>query len=72
VLGAVPATDGPKLVRDYRKGRLDLRYVRGRSALGPAGQAARHHARVAGGEDRLDAYVPSRCAKGPAGGGGWS
>ncbi|GAA3393596.1 sucrase ferredoxin [Cryptosporangium minutisporangium] len=42
----------------YRAGRLVPQYLRGRSAFPPAVQAAQHYARLATGDDRIDALRP--------------
>lgn len=55
VLGGVPAGAGPALVRDYRSGTLDPRWLRGRSCLPPAVQAAQHLARIRTGANGVDA-----------------
>lgn len=54
VLGGVPPGDAVGVVKEYTAGRVDPRYVRGRSTLAPAAQAAQHHARLATGELRVD------------------
>src|SRR5690348_5226867 len=56
--GRVDSTDGAELVRLYLDGRLDHRYLRGRTSLPHAVQAAQHFARDAYGEDRIDALYP--------------
>ena len=55
VLGGLTAADAPAIVRDYAEGRLDPLWVRGRSSLPPAVQAAQHHARAATGALGVDA-----------------
>lgn len=55
VLGGVPAADGPDAVRHYRNGFLDPRWIRGRSCLAPAVQAAQHEARIRTGAWGVDA-----------------
>lgn len=55
LLGGVPVPDAVEAVRDYGVGRLDPRWVRGRSSLPPAAQAAQHHARAATGATGVDA-----------------
>lgn len=53
--GRVDSTDGAELVRLYLDGRLDDRFLRGRTSVPHAVQAAQHFAREALGEDRIDA-----------------
>jgi hypothetical protein len=55
VLGGVPPADAAGVLDDHRAGRIEPRYLRGRSSLVPAAQAAQHHARLATGADGLDA-----------------
>ncbi len=52
--GGVPAPDAVALVKDYAAGILDPRWLRGRSSLPPAVQAAQHHARLATGPSTVD------------------
>lgn len=54
--GRVDSTDSAALVDRYLDGRLDDRYLRGRTSLPHAVQAAQHFAREASGEDRIDAF----------------
>lgn len=54
-LGGVPAPDAIEIVLAYRNGLLKPSWVRGRSSLPPAVQAAQHHARVATGATGVDA-----------------
>ncbi|MBV5244691.1 sucrase ferredoxin [Mycolicibacterium sp. PAM1] len=54
--GRVDSTDAAELVRLYCDGRLDDRFLRGRTSLPHAVQAAQHFARVAYGDDRIEAY----------------
>ncbi len=54
VLGGVPVADADGVVKEYTAGRVDPRYLRGRSALVPAAQAADHHARTVTGELGVD------------------
>jgi hypothetical protein len=56
--GRVDATDPASLVRLYLDGRLDDRFLRGRTSLPHAVQAAQHFAREATGEDRIAALAP--------------
>jgi hypothetical protein len=55
VLGGVEAADGPDVVRQYRKGTVDPRWVRVRSCFAPAVQAAQHEARLRTGAFGVDA-----------------
>ncbi|MBK0869291.1 MAG: hypothetical protein IJH84_26005 [Saccharopolyspora sp.] len=54
LLGSVPVPDALAAVQDYGAGTLDPRWVRGRSSLSPAAQAAQHHARAATGTTGVD------------------
>lgn len=54
-LGGVPTADAVGIVRDYRAGLLDPRWIRGRSSLPPAAQAAQHYARTLTGAIKIDA-----------------
>jgi hypothetical protein len=54
-LGGVPAADAARIARDYRAGVLDPHWVRGRTSLPPAAQAAQYHARAATGATGVDA-----------------
>jgi sucrase/ferredoxin-like protein len=65
VLGATPPDALAGVAADYRAGRLDPRWVRGRSALAPAAQAAQHHARLATGSTAVDALRVVDVARGP-------
>ncbi len=56
--GRVDAADPPELIRLYLDGRLDDRFLRGRTSVVHAVQAAQHFAREASGEDRIDALHP--------------
>jgi hypothetical protein len=58
VFGGAPPADAVTLVKDYAAGRVDPRWLRGRSSLGPAVQAAQHHARSATGALGVDALRP--------------
>ncbi|MEJ2888425.1 sucrase ferredoxin [Actinomycetospora aeridis] len=55
VLGRVPATEAVSVVERYAAGEVDTLWVRGRSFLSPAAQAAQHHARLALQESHIDA-----------------
>jgi hypothetical protein len=50
--------DAAGLVRLYLDGRLDDRFLRGRTSVPHAVQAAQHFAREAYGDDRIDAWHP--------------
>lgn len=52
--GGVPPASAAGLVAGYAEGLLDGRYLRGRSSLPPAAQAAQHHARLATGAPGVD------------------
>jgi hypothetical protein len=56
--GRVDATDSAELVRLYFEGRLDDRFLRGRTSLPHAVQAAQHFVRERSGEDRIAALSP--------------
>lgn len=56
--GRVDATEPEELIRLFTEGRLDDRYLRGRSSLPNTVQAAQHHARVHTGDDRIDSLAP--------------
>lgn len=56
--GRVDSTDAAGLVARYLEGRLDTRFLRGRTSLPHAVQAAQHYARLELGEDRIDALAP--------------
>lgn len=58
--GRVDSTDSAGLVRLYLDGRLDHRYLRGRTSLPHAVQAAQYFARESIGDDRIDALSPLR------------
>jgi hypothetical protein len=58
VLGDVPVADGPGIAARYTAGLLPPRWVRGRTTLPPAVQAAQHHARLATGAYGVDALAP--------------
>jgi hypothetical protein len=65
VLGAMPPDAMAGIAADYRAGRLDPRWVRGRSTLAPAAQAAQHHARLATGSTAVDGLRVVDVAAGP-------
>ncbi|BBX19536.1 sucrase ferredoxin [Mycolicibacterium duvalii] len=56
--GRVDSADGAALVARYLDGRLDTSFLRGRTSLPHAVQAAQHYARLHLGEDRIDALAP--------------
>lgn len=56
--GRVDSTDGAELVRLYLDGRLDDRFLRGRTSVPHVVQAAQHFARVAHGDNRIDTLHP--------------
>ena len=56
--GRVDSAEPPDLVRLYLDGRLDNTFLRGRTSLPHAVQAAQHFAREVSGEDRIDALTP--------------
>ncbi|MGK2869990.1 MAG: sucrase ferredoxin, partial [Mycobacterium sp.] len=56
--GRADSTDAADFVRLYLDGRLDDRYLRGRTSVPHAVQAAQHFAREAYGDDRIEALNP--------------
>ena len=62
--GRVDTTDSAGLVRRYLQGRLDNRFLRGRTSLPHAVQAAQYFAREQTGEDRIDALAPLHVERG--------
>ena len=56
--GRVDSTDAADLVRLYLDGRLDNSFLRGRTSLPHAVQAAQYFAREAFGDDRIAALSP--------------
>lgn len=56
--GRVDSTDSAELVRKYLDGRLDNRFLRGRTSLPHPVQAAQYFVRQASGEDRIAALSP--------------
>lgn len=56
--GRVDSTQSAELIRLYLDGRLDNRFLRGRTSLPHAVQAAQYFAREAYGDDRIDALHP--------------
>jgi hypothetical protein len=71
VLGAMPSETAAGIAADYRAGRLEPRWVRGRSVLHPAAQAAQHHARLATGAVGVDALAVVDVTAGPPDSGRW-
>lgn len=59
VLGDVPPAEGPGIAAGYSAGVVPPSWVRGRTSLPPAVQAAQHHARIAAGAYEVDALVPT-------------
>jgi hypothetical protein len=56
--GRADEVDAAQIVRDYRAGRVDERFYRGRSSLSHAAQAAQHYARLHFGDERLGSFAP--------------
>lgn len=56
--GRVDSTDSAELVRLYLDGRLDNRFLRGRTSLPHAVQAAQYFARETSGDDRIAGLSP--------------
>jgi hypothetical protein len=56
--GRVDTADSADLVRLYLEGRVDNRFLRGRTSLPHAVQAAQHFAREAFGDDRIASLSP--------------
>jgi hypothetical protein len=56
--GRVDSADSAELVRLYLAGRVDDRFLRGRTSLPHAVQAAQHFAREAYGDDRIASLSP--------------
>jgi hypothetical protein len=56
--GRVDSADSAELVRLYLEGRVDDRFLRGRTSLPHAVQAAQHFAREAYGDDRIASLSP--------------
>ncbi|HTI76208.1 MAG TPA: sucrase ferredoxin [Mycobacterium sp.] len=56
--GRVDSADSAELVRLYLEGRLDNRFLRGRTSLPHAVQAAQYFAREAYGDDRIASLSP--------------
>jgi hypothetical protein len=62
--GRVDSADSAGLVRLYLDRRLDNRFLRGRTSLPHAVQAAQYFAREAYGDDRIDSLAPISVDKG--------
>lgn len=62
--GRVDSTDSTELVRLYEEGRLDNRFLRGRTSLPHAVQAAQYFAREAYGGDRIASLSPLTVERG--------
>ncbi|MBO0678677.1 sucrase ferredoxin [Mycolicibacterium sp. S2-37] len=62
--GRVDSADAAGLVRLYLQGRLDDTYLRGRTCLPHAVQAAQHFARQAYGDDRIAGLAPLEVEQG--------
>jgi hypothetical protein len=62
--GRVDSTDSADLVRLYLEGRLDNRFLRGRTSLPHAVQAAQYFAREAYGDDRIASLSPLTVKRG--------
>lgn len=59
--GRADSTDAAEFVRLYLDGRLDNRYLRGRTSVPHAVQAAQYFAREAYGDDRIGSFNPVSC-----------
>jgi hypothetical protein len=62
--GRVDSTDSAGLVRRYLDGRLDNRFLRGRTSLPHAVQAAQYFAREEYGDDRIAGLAPLTVERG--------
>ncbi len=62
--GRVDSTDSADLVRLYKEGRLDNRFLRGRTSLPHAVQAAQYFVREAYGDDRIASLSPLTVERG--------
>jgi hypothetical protein len=62
--GRVDSTDSAELVRLYQEGRLDNRFLRGRTSLPHAVQAAQYFARETYGDDRIASLSPLTVERG--------
>ena len=62
--GRVDSTDSAELVRLYQDGRLDNRFLRGRTSLPHAVQAAQYFARETYGDDRIASFSPLTVERG--------
>lgn len=64
--GRVDQADSAGLVTAHLDGRLNNRFLRGRTSLPHAVQAAQYYAREAFGDDRIDAWAPLRVLRSEA------
>lgn len=64
--------DAVRIGEAYLDGRVVEEHYRGRSSLSHPVQAAQHYARLALGDDGIDAYPPLAERSGTATGGGWT
>lgn len=62
--GRVDTAESAELIRLYLDGRLDNRFLRGRTSLPHAVQAAQYFVREASGNDRIDALHPLEVERG--------
>ena len=62
--GRVDTADSADLIRLYLEGRVDNRFLRGRTSLPHAVQAAQHFAREAFGDDRIACLAPLTVERG--------
>ena len=62
--GRVATADSADLIRLYLEGRVDNRFLRGRTSLPHAVQAAQHFAREAFGDDRIASLSPLTVERG--------
>jgi hypothetical protein len=62
--GRVDSADSADLIRLYLEGRVDNRFLRGRTSLPHAIQAAQHFAREAFGDDRIASLSPLTVERG--------
>ncbi len=62
--GRVDTADSADLIRLYLEGRVDNRFLRGRTSLPHAVQAAQHFAREAFGDDRIASLSPLTVERG--------
>ena len=62
--GRVDSTDGAQLIRLYTQGRLHNEFLRGRTSVPHAVQAAQYFARRETGDDRIDSFAPQHVDNG--------